>query len=481
MLDASSLRDAGLSDDDAATVVKLLSLLGDRQHHNKLRAAYYEGEARVRQLGIAIPPQMQSVKTVVGWPSTIVDAIEERTDIDGFAVEGTADDLGLGEIWHDNSMPVSSGMAHVDALIHGVGFLTVTPGGDGEPAQLLTVEPATTMTGVWDARSRRLTSALSAVHDDHGQISSVTLFTLDGIHDLVRQEGGGWSRDSQDNWLADERRLPVYRLVNRPRSSKPWGQSEITSAVRSYVDTAVRTLLGMEIAREFYSSPQRWIMGAKEDAFVGADGEPRTAWETYLGRILALERDEDGQIPAVGQFNAASPEPYVAQVKLMAELVAAESALPLTYLGFHTHNPPGGDGIRAQETRHVKRAERRARTWGPEYALAMSDAVFLRDGTRPPRITTLWRDPATPTRAATADEVTKYVATGVLRPDSEVTRERVGFDEATRRRLADEDQSMRARETVMALRQAGDAARQDPRVAQLTTRRPEDGVAAADG
>jgi len=43
----------------------------------------------------------------------------------------------------------------------------------------------------------------------------------------------------------------------------------------------------------------------------------------------------------------------------------------------------------------------------------------------------MWRDASTPTRRAT-DEVTKLIAAGVLRPDSEITLQRIGLSEADR-------------------------------------------------
>ena len=41
---------------------------------------YYEGSTRVRDLGVAIPPELQRVQTVVSWPGIAVDALEERLD-----------------------------------------------------------------------------------------------------------------------------------------------------------------------------------------------------------------------------------------------------------------------------------------------------------------------------------------------------------------------------------------------------------------
>src|SRR5699024_5320406 len=81
--------------------------------------------------------------------------------------------------------------------------------------------------------------------------------------------------------------------------------SEITPAVRSLTDSAMRTLVGAEVAREFYAVPQRYLMGAPESFFLDEDGNPRGAWDAMMGKILAIERDEEtGDVPTVGSFAA---------------------------------------------------------------------------------------------------------------------------------------------------------------------------------
>lgn len=444
---AVALPTAGLSDDELALIRALSDKIQAKSIRNEKRKAYYDGTNRVRQLGISIPPQLQRIETVVGWPSTAVDALAERLTIDGFSSDADLSSLGLDEWWEDNGGPVEAGMVITDSLIYGVTFLAVSPGGPGEPNPLLTIEPASTMSGVWDARKRRLTSALHVGYGADGNMAEFTLFTDTEVIEGVSSAG---------NWVVDRRphdvgRPPVVPLINKPRAGRRWGSSEITRPLMAYTDTAVRTLLGMEVAREFYSSPQRYLLGADEGAFEDAEGNRKTAWETYLGRFMAIGRDEEGRIPEVGQFQASSPAPYVEQVKLLAEMVAAEGAMPVTYLGFHTDNPPGGDGIRAQESRLVKRAELRQATAGPVFSEIAEMAMTMLHG-ETPRITTRWRDPSTPTKAATADAVTKYVATGILPAQSEVTWELMGLDRATRARLAAEVRVQRAHEMTMALR-----------------------------
>lgn len=456
MVDASSLRRAGLTDEEARWVAAGVQRIQDKAIRNLIRSRYYDGKARVRNLGIAVPPPLANIETVVGWPSTVVDALDERLEIDSFDVSGAeASQFGIEEWWDENNGPVDSSMAILDSLIFGVTFAALSPGDRGEPDPLLTIEPATSMTGEWNARARRLRWALHVEVGAEGRPSGMTLWTDTDVVQM-RAVLNQWMVERDVHGLDQP---PVVRLVNKPRTSRPWGQPELSRAVMSYTDAAVRTLLGMEVAREFYSSPQRWIMGATNEAFVDVNGKPIPAWEAYLGRFLALNKDPDSDTnPTVGQFNASSPEPYVSQVKLLAELLAAEGAMPVTYLGFHTQNPPGGDGIRAMESRLVKRAERRQPILGNGGFSQVIRMMIQMRSKEPlaaiPKVVTRWRDPSTPTKAATADAVTKYVGAGILPPDSDVTREMIGFDETTRARLAVEDRRRRSQAMIAGLAEA---------------------------
>ncbi|MBQ1165784.1 phage capsid protein, partial [Streptomyces sp. A73] len=75
--------------------------------------------------------------------------------------------------------------------------------------------------------------------------------------------------------------------------------------------------------------------------------------------VLALERDEDGQVPTVGQFTAHDPQTYTKIIDLYARIMATQLGQPPHYLGYTTDNPASADAIRSSEAQLVKRAERR--------------------------------------------------------------------------------------------------------------------------
>jgi len=234
-------------------------------------------------------------------------------------------------------------------------------------------------------------------------------------------------------------------MANNPRSGDPYGRSEITRAVRAYTNAAMRTLLGAEIAREFYSAPQRYVMGADEEMFTDSDGNALDKWQVIQGRLLALPMNEEGQTPSVGQFPANSTAPYFEQIRALAQLVAAEASIPPSYLGFQTDNPASADAIRQMESRLVKKAERRQKQFGRAWMETARLALLFRDGEIPEEISEvrpLWRDPSTPTRAAAADEAVKLISAGVLLPDSEVTYNRIGLSETDKAVIRAEKQTV---------------------------------------
>ncbi|MEV4739800.1 phage portal protein [Streptomyces sp. NPDC049555] len=424
-----ALPSLSLSDAERDAVALLSATAAEDTWRLRTLDSYYEGMSRMANLGIAVPPALQAVRTVTGWPRLAVDALDERLDVDALRcpdAPGAEDELSA--IWTANDLGNESQLAHLDALVYGRSYLTVGVGDDGSP--LLSVESPQHMSVDYDVRTRTLRVALRLV--SVGSQRSATLYLPD---QTVYLEGSG------DGWSVADRRphdlgvVPVVRLANRQRTADRNGSSEITEEVRALTDAACRTLLGQEIAREFFAAPQRYILGAAESSFQGPDGAQRSAWETYIGRYLALERDEDGNTPEVGQFPAYDPAVYGRIVDTYARLMAGVTALPAHMLGYTTDNPASAEAIRSSEARLIKKAERRQRTFSAPWSQAMSLALRLSGAGQVPAVEVQWRDPSTPTVAAQADATTKLVSAGILPAESEVTLERAGIDRAQRLRI----------------------------------------------
>ena len=237
----------------------------------------------------------------------------------------------------------------------------------------------------------------------------------------------GWQVERVDTHRLG--RVQAVQFVNRMRGSKLGGRSEITPAVMSYTDSALRTLVEAEVAREFYAVPQRYVLGAPESFYFNEDGSKRSGWDAISGKILGIERDPDtGDMPSMGSFPAYAMSPFFEQVRHYSQLLAAETSIPPSYLGFVTDNPSSADAIRMAENRLVKRAERRQGMFGKAWTEIGRLAMMVRDGRSFDTLSSeelgmrpMWRDAATPTRAAAMDQVQKGIASGVFTPTGDYT------------------------------------------------------------
>lgn len=408
------------------------------QGENARKARFYDGKHRARELGISIPPHMRDLDAIVGWPAMAVDVLEERLDFEGWT------DPTLEGLYNQNDLDVKAPTLHIDSLMYGVGYVTVSSGTGDEPDVSIDIASPTDMVGTRDTRRNLLTEAAlfyKLTDEPNGPMGCV----------LYRPDSTVWCVQDSGEWVAtqvDEHRLgrvPVAQMVNKSRASKMGGRSEITPAVCSLTESAMRTLLGAEVAREFYAVPQRYMMGAPESFFLDEDGNPRGAWDAMMGKILAVERDESDQVPVVGHFPANSMQPFFDQVRHYAQLLSAETAIPASYLGFTTDNPASADSIRMSENRLVKRAERRQAMFGKTWTEVARLALMVRDGRRFDQLTDkelairpMWRDAATPTKAAAMDQVVKGISAGVYAPDGDYVLKVLGLSPQDRRMVKDD-------------------------------------------
>lgn len=432
-----------LSEDELALVQMLRQDLLSSRWQLQLLDAYFNGQQLVRDLGISIPPQLRGLHTVIGWPRIGVEALEQRLDLEAFRWRDGSDSSDLADVAAANDLFDEASLAHLDALTYGREYIAIGSGEEGGPP-LITAESPLDMTVAWDARMRVVTEALRECQVDQmdparSDEPMTVLYLPDQTVFAVPSESGGWEvvdRDMHGLGLP-----PVVRMANRQRTADRVGQSEITPEVMSITDAACRTLMGMEVAREFYGAPQRYILGASESAFQDAEGNAKSAWETYIGRVLALERDEDGQVPQVGQFAAHDPSSYTKILDLYARIMATQLGVPPHMLGYTTDNPASADAIRSTEGMLVKKAERRIRRFGAAWTEVMRLALWIRDGEPPARerqIECVWRNPATPTIAAQTDAAVKMVQAGILPKESDVVLEMAGLTEGQRQRVAAE-------------------------------------------
>jgi hypothetical protein len=337
----------GLADDDKRVLLELIQQLNEKRTRNELRQRYYDGKNALKDLGISIPPQLRSVEVVVGWPAKAVDSMSRRTMLQGFTTTGGDELKAVVEtIWDTNRMVSETPAAHTSALIQSCsfGFVHVGDESAGEPPVIVTYRNATDATGTWDRRRRALSNALSIVEIDRQtyQPTIMNLYMPGRVITLQRVQTGIFH---VTNVAVHGMGVPVELLPYRADLDRPFGRSRISRAVMYNTDASVRTMLRTEVGAEFYNAPQRYALGADEEAFEDKNGNPIPAWTVMLGRLLTLSRDEDGQLPQVGQFAQQTMQPNLDQMRSIAQVFASETNLPVGALGIVQDNPSSAEAM----------------------------------------------------------------------------------------------------------------------------------------
>ena len=475
----------GLADDERDLVSGLRSQMAQFRVKNQRQWNYYDGKQGLKNMGIAIPQNIAMVEAVIGWPEIVVDALEERLDWQGWVSAG-ADVSGLQQVFRKNQLGIEFAKATLDSFVTGVGFLQASDDGEGNP--LVNAVSSSRATYVWDERLRRVSVGMVEELDPEG-VRRTTVFYPDETVTFNRDEYG----ETVERVVHGRGRAGLVPYPNRTRAGQVRGRSEINRAIRYYTDHGTRTILGMEFNREIYTTPQRWLanvepdqLGLSEDATQAQIVE--AGWKVAQNKALIIppNPEGDGAEPKVGQFQAASPAPYIDELRMLSQMVSAQSGVPVGQFGFITENPASADAIRMAENRLVKKAERRQSMFGQTHVndLAYVCQSILDGAPASPEFTAQvsakWRDASTPTLAAATDAAVKIVSAGIAPGRSRVIMDMIGL-------APEQQESLEADWSRDTSRSLGEMLRtrqveQDPVVdAALATRTAEEDTQAVEG
>ncbi|AID58823.1 portal protein [Mycobacterium phage Gaia] len=437
---------SGLNDDERLILDELYRCWNYKLTRNILRAQYYDHKNLLKNLGIAIPPHLAKIDIALGWPAKAVDVLARRCKFERFTTpkDGGGDPLEIVPMLNQNDFMMELPQAITSTFVHSCSFITLSQGevSLGEPEVMINTQSAMFGSGLWDYRRRRLRAAFSVTStDEWGRVLDWLMF-IPGV--TIR---GRWDRKWEiERYYHTLDRLPVEVLPYQPRLDRPFGKSRISRSVMGLTDSALRTLVRMEIGAEFYSSPQRWIMGADETMFTDAEGNPVPQWQSLAGRIWAAPADEEGNLPQVGQFNAATPIPHTEQLRSLAAMFCAETSLPLNELGIIHDNPASAEAIEAAERSLIIEANFAMDSClGPRLVRAIQTALQIREGwdVLPPEVERLaarWSPPENTPKSAATDAMTKLVTSMPHLAKSPIPLEELGWDDATiQRAMADMD------------------------------------------
>jgi hypothetical protein len=439
--------------EEELAVNELLEVWRRKLPRNVLRGRYYDGKVSVKNLGVTLPPSLASFADVhIGWGAKAVDALAVRSRFDGFVYEGGMDDP-LADALLANNFHDLYRQATTSELISSCSFLTVSAGADGEPDVILNAYAASQAAAAWNAREKRIGSGLVITEFDHGKRkdaegnalakgapTGLILYT-DACTVECRRAGGKWDVNVVEHRFG---RPLMEALVYNPKLTKPFGTSRISRAAMSIIDRAMRCAVRMDITAEFFSAPQKYLLGTEEDVLDG-----RSKWDAYIGNILAVTKGEDGSTPTFGQLPQMQLTPLTDQMRALAAEFSGETSIPLSSLGVIHDNPASAEGIYATKEDLIMEAESLNTSNGNALKnVALLALAILGGHGRVEDIPDEWKtvapkfkSPARPSMVSQSDAIVKQATAIPWIADTTVALEELGYS-------ADQIMRMKSEKTV---------------------------------
>lgn len=328
----------------------------------KMRYKYYEMKNRVKDFQISTPPELRNVQSVLGWCGKAVDNLADRIVFREF----TNDNFDIGEIFLMNNPDTFFDSAVLSALISSCCFVYISVDKTGFPK--LQVIDGANATGIIDDSTGLLVEGYAVLERDKNKNPKTEAYFTKGDTWIYRK--GDETPERIKNNVPHPLLVPI---VFRPDAVRPFGHSRISRACMDIVNSAMRTVKRSEIAAEFYSFPQKYVVGTDPDL------EPINKWKATMSSLLEFTKGEGGDKPQLGQFAQQSMSPHNDQLKMFAGLFAGETGLTLDDLGFVTDNPSSAEAIKASHENLRLIARKAQRTFGTGFLNAGYIAACLRD------------------------------------------------------------------------------------------------------
>lgn len=427
---------------------------------NRVLTSYYRMHNLLKDLGISIPENLLNVNCAVGWCQKAVNARAVRSSFDGYVLRGKTDER-LNALVRQNAMKTLYDKAKRAAFVHGLAAFTVMKGAPGQPAVKVRAYSGTQFSALWDKDAGRIgCGVVLADVDRDGNPSRYVAHFPDAVLTFTKV-GADWSCDAEPNPMG---RPMMELLAFDPDLDRPLGHSMLTPEVLGIVDKAMRDVLRMEVGAEFFTFPQRYIIGAAEDLFAAKpegcemndDGEwvdqdgnvvqpvanEMAKFKAYIGAIMAISRDENGDVPQVGQFTPSSADNFTRMFENDAQRFSGATDVPLGQLGVLSNTYTSSDALDSANNPLIISVEEMNRQFAgvleevARMMMAVDAGVPMAElPSEKLEVSAMFRDPSMPTISARADAWTKLGASDPSIVGTRVYYEGIGLDQATIDRL----------------------------------------------
>lgn len=440
----------GLPDDLQNILGDLVGTWVARYPGNSRRQAYLDCKVYVDSLDIALPKDIaRDLRLVSTWPEKAVFSLTSRCHWDGVvAPDGSEDPYGVSTVLEENRFSTEIGQAIASAATHGVAFLATIPGDVslGDPSVLVLPYSAMTASALWDRRRRGLRAGMLINDVDYlGRPTELILLTPDTMVSMAKLGDAGWFVTGHVEHSLN--RTPMEALVYRGNLDRPLGRSRLTDGVLSIVDRAVRASMRMDVSSELFTAPGLILRGVDKTTFDAIKG----SWSWRLGSVKGLSRDEDGDLPEVDVLPQHSMQPYVDQLRELAQELAGALSLPVGSLGIVQDNPSSADAIYAAREELVTEAS----DFNDSNSFALNriyrNIIQLRDGRLPAdatKISTHWRNPARPSIVSQSDAMIKQIQAIPEIGRTDVALEELGYTRQQIVRMRAQIEQTKGRDTL---------------------------------
>ena len=447
----------GLTPEEVKIFNTLLNVWHRKLPGNQIKEKYYNQRNALKDLGISIPSKLKNVDTILGWSQKAVDALAERSVFKGFTVNGEEHE-GLKRIVEENDFITTYDQATTSELTNSCSFITLSSGEEGEPDVLVNAYTASWAAALWDYRKKRIKSGIAVIdvkEDGYGHIDPIWVnLYLDHATIVCRKASGIWVTWRNENPIG---RPLMEPLVYLPTLQKPFGQSRITRTVRAIADSAMREALRTEVSAEFYTAPQKYILGVDPETF-GKTEEEREVKKVkaYIGTILALSQNKNGETPSVGQFPQMSMQPHTEYLQSLAKQFAGETGIPLNSLGIVQDNPSSAEAILASTSDLIIKAEKLNRQNGrslrnvARMALCALNKKTLDELEERDRIDVRFENETRPSMASRADFAVKVAAAVPEYAGTATFWRDLGYDEQDIQQITSELRRNQAQQALVA-------------------------------
>lgn len=332
-----------------------------KQYRVKLRYQYYEMKNVMQEFSKVIPPELGFMNSVLGWSAKAADSLADRLVFREFL----DDNFDINEIFDMNNRDVFFDSAVLSAAISSCCFVYISQDESGFPR--MQVIDGANATGVMDPITGMLLEGYAVLaRTDNGNPTLEAYF----LPEVTQFYKNGKFEYSISNPAPYPLLVPI---IHRPDAVRPFGHSRISRACMSIQKAALRTIRRSEVAAEFYSFPQKYVTGLSQDA------EQMDKWKATISSFLEFDKDEDGDIPQLGQFTQQNMGPYVEQLRMFAGLFSGETGLTLDDLGFPSDNPSSAEAIKAAHENLRLAARKAQRTFGSGFLNVGYLAACVRD------------------------------------------------------------------------------------------------------